>query len=162
MKSVVDMSPGPGKFAQACLDARVGYLGICFTEEHATELENMLSKYVLDHMSVESHALYAPLYAKSLKPQDPEQPEPKPAPMPKAKGKSKAKAKAKVAAAADGCNGSGDPIVPKPAPKPRARKDNVVTADNAAGTADLDGCGSPLDSIDADDDDDDADIFLAE
>ncbi len=58
VKAVIDLSPGQGEFAQACLSARVAYLAVCCTEAHCAGLEHRLTQYVMDKMALQGHPLY--------------------------------------------------------------------------------------------------------
>ena len=99
-KLVVDLTPGDGKFAWEALSRRIGYLGIAFTDEHATELINKLRQLTLEAMKDPSSMLYTPAFAKAVGDDLP------PAvPAVKAKAKAKTKAKAKAKAAAEPVNG---------------------------------------------------------
>ena len=153
VKAVIDLTPGPGKFAQAALDSRSGYVGICFTEEHAAALDTMLCNYVLKQMACESSGLYNPRYAKDLGLQQ------DPAPKAAAKGKAKAKAKAKATPRREANGGEangGEPETPAPVTQKKKRRRVDPAADPNKPDADggeLDGCGSPLDSEEDDDDD---------
>ena len=57
-KSVIDMSPGSGHWAMACLKARVPYTGICFTESHQSMLQRHLISRTLDAMADSNNVLY--------------------------------------------------------------------------------------------------------
>ena len=42
VKNVIDLSPGAGVFALACLELALGYVGIVFSEHHASTLPGPL------------------------------------------------------------------------------------------------------------------------
>ncbi len=60
VKGVIDLSPGQGEFAQACLSSRVAYLAVCCTEAHCAGLEHRLTQYVMDKMAIQGHPMYRP------------------------------------------------------------------------------------------------------
>ncbi len=55
---VVDLSAGAGEAAKAALTARIPYVGVCMSEEHANSMEEMLTDWVLARMRQEGHTLY--------------------------------------------------------------------------------------------------------
>ena len=107
------MTPLDAKFALACLKARVGYVGIAFTETHADLMKQHLYEWMKTAMAEPDSGVYNAAYAAEMtgKPEPEGDGEGGPKPKAKAKkaagkpnakatGKSKATAAAKVAAAA--------------------------------------------------------------
>ena len=43
---VVDMTPGDGNLAMACIISKIGYVGCCFTEAHANKLREHMVEQV--------------------------------------------------------------------------------------------------------------------
>ncbi len=117
-KLVIDLSPTDAKFALACLKARVGYVGIAFTETHADLMKQYLYGWMKTAMAEPDSGVYNAAYAAEIngggpgpeddmgeggaKPKAKAKGKAKAAGKPRAKatGKSKAKAAAKAAAAA--------------------------------------------------------------
>ena len=95
-KSIVDLTPLDGKFAWAALQTRVGYLGICFTEDHVELLYGHLRDMLRKDMGDSASPMFNKDYAKAIgkgtpepaapKPKQPQAPKPKqpnkPAPKP--------------------------------------------------------------------------------
>lgn len=104
---VLDCTPGSGNAALAALDLQVGYLGICFNEEHRKLLQAHLVEKVLLLMRQEGHPLYNATYtqwfsggvAPAEAPQAALANMASKAPAAKGKAKSKANAASKRAAA---------------------------------------------------------------
>ncbi|CAK0855514.1 unnamed protein product [Prorocentrum cordatum] len=65
-KLVVDITPISGVFAWACLLSRVGYVGICFAQEHAEMLFEYLKDKLKEEMSDATSKLYNRDYAKAI------------------------------------------------------------------------------------------------
>ena len=66
VKRVIDLVACDGMFAYACLKHRVGYVGICFTQEHASLLEEMFIAKLKVDMAVVGDPLYNPQYAMAI------------------------------------------------------------------------------------------------
>ena len=104
------MSPMDAKFALACIKARVGYVGIAFTETHAELMKQYLYRWMKTAMAEPDSGAYNAAYAAEMnggpgaeserdggdKPKG----KAKAAGKPKAKATGKAKAAAKAAASA--------------------------------------------------------------
>ncbi len=58
LKCVVDISPGSGALAEACLTGHVGYVGLCKTEAHSQWLQNVMDRGVLPHIVRSGGPLY--------------------------------------------------------------------------------------------------------
>ena len=105
-KLVFDLTPLDAKFAWQCFINRVGYVGICYTDEHEVQLYQRLKELLKVEMALAGSQLYNVQYAKMVN--DTTQATnktPKPEPKKRAKPKTaaaKAAAKARAAAANDG------------------------------------------------------------
>ena len=91
VKRVFDLVVCDAVFAYVCLCKRLGYIGICFTNDHEKLVMDHLLKRLKVDMSDFQHPLYNPTYAAAVGAKDPASA----SSQPKAKSKSKAKAKAK-------------------------------------------------------------------
>ena len=91
MKRVIDLTAGDGMFAYACLKHRTGYVGICFTQEHAALLEEMLIEKLKVDMAVVGDPLYNPQYALAVGKNNTEEPPQKKQKTEKATAKKKPK-----------------------------------------------------------------------
>ena len=108
VKSVVDMSPADGKLAFVCLRQRVGYVGICYNEQHVKALEKRLLQRLEKEMVNSNSPLFSSAYAAAIggvESNEATPPPPKPKPKNKATAKNKAKAKPKTQPAAKNKNG---------------------------------------------------------
>ena len=63
-RKVIDVTPGSGVAALAALFLQLGYLGICFSEDHRRLLTENLVDKVLVMMRTENHPLYRPDFQK--------------------------------------------------------------------------------------------------
>ena len=54
----MDLSSSQGELAKACLLARVPYAGLTLSECHSTQLEVLLTQYVLSQMRTEGSTYY--------------------------------------------------------------------------------------------------------
>ena len=61
VQTVLDLSPGCGMYAQACLRNSTGYVGFCWTNLHRERMEQRLKLYVLREMVDESSPLFSPV-----------------------------------------------------------------------------------------------------
>jgi hypothetical protein len=115
-KGVVHLTCGNGEFALACIEQRVPYVGMCFTEAHVQTLSEYLTNRVFEAMQHEGHPLYQATMVVQLGslPSDATGPEGSGGPGAKAKAKAAAKAEAKAKAAAGG-------VLAKAAPKAEAK-----------------------------------------
>ena len=73
VKTVLDLTPGNGAFAEACLVKRcghvkVGYFGVCMTETHMNAIRERLEFFVLKQMMMEGTLLYVPRCVEVLQP----------------------------------------------------------------------------------------------
>ena len=99
--NVIDMTIGPGIFAEVCLKNRIGYFGIAFTDVHAQCVIKRLETAALRFMADETcTVLYEPKCAETIhgkqKKRKPNEGKPTPDPKkPKGKGKAKPKTKPK-------------------------------------------------------------------
>ena len=96
-KLVIDLSPLDAKFALACLKARVGYVGIAFTETHAELMKQYLYTWMKTAMTEPDSGVYNAAYAAEMngepaltedgeggvKPKGKAKPDAKPKPKPK-------------------------------------------------------------------------------
>lgn len=120
VQSVLDMTPGSGVFAATCASKRVGYFGICMTEQHKTELQRRVVISTLNSMMTQGSDIYDPKAASALGKASttttpkPSPPPPKPTAPPssphgdsgsKRKRKPKGAAKATASAAAPAADG---------------------------------------------------------
>ncbi len=64
LRGLYDLSPGDGKAAEACLEARKSYVGICMTDEHKAALFNHLVDRVAEAFGKEASNLYNPASCK--------------------------------------------------------------------------------------------------
>ena len=55
---VVDLTPGSGAFARACLDEGVQYVGVCRSQQHSSWLLNVMNRASLESITREGTALY--------------------------------------------------------------------------------------------------------
>ena len=103
-KLVIDLSPLDAKFALACLKARVGYVGIAFTETHADLMKQYLYTWMKTAMAEPDSGVYNAAYAAEMngEPAEPEAEDGEGGVKPKAKAKGKAKAVGKPKAKATG------------------------------------------------------------
>ena len=79
VKTVLDLSPGAGNFAEACLLTRCGhgkvfYFGLCLSEAHMNGLRERLEFFVLQQMMTEGSPLYVARCAEAFKSQSPKPP----------------------------------------------------------------------------------------
>ena len=58
--TVIDMSPGSGTFAEACLRSSTGYVAICWSQLHRQRVEQRLKLFLLKEMMDETSPLYNP------------------------------------------------------------------------------------------------------
>ncbi|CAE7231577.1 unnamed protein product [Symbiodinium sp. CCMP2592] len=58
VKDVVDLSPGSGALASACLSMGIRYTGFCGNEKHRKWLENLVDRQALALAATEGHALW--------------------------------------------------------------------------------------------------------
>ena len=65
-KLVIDLTPGDGRFGYEALKNRVGYLGITFTPEHTTLLEQRMLDLMKKDMSDSNSPLFNAAYAEAL------------------------------------------------------------------------------------------------
>ena len=100
-KLVIDLSPLDAKFALACLKARVGYVGIAFTETHADLMKQYLYTWMKTAMTEPDSGVYNAAYAAEMN-GEPEAEDGEGGAKPKAKAKGKAKAVGKPKAKATG------------------------------------------------------------
>ena len=98
---MIDLSPLDAKFALACLKARVGYVGIAFTETHADLMKQYLYTWMKTAMTEPDSGVYNAAYAAEMN-GEPEAEDGEGGATPKAKAKGKAKAVGKPKA-----NGNG-------------------------------------------------------
>ena len=100
---MIDLSPTDAKFALACLKARVGYVGIAFTETHADLMRQYLYKWMKTAMAEPGSSVYNAAYAAEMNGgPEPEDDMGEGGAKPKAKAKGKAKAAGKPRAKATG------------------------------------------------------------
>ena len=59
----LDLTPGQGEAAKACLTLKKPYLGFCMTDEHMEALHKVLVEWLLAQMKTEGHQLYVQKYA---------------------------------------------------------------------------------------------------
>ena len=62
IKSVVDLTPGPGELAIAAMARGLGYVGLCMTEGHRDGLMKLFSEFVLEGMQSESSTFFQPRF----------------------------------------------------------------------------------------------------
>ena len=55
---VIDLSPGSGAMARACLNQGIQYVGICRTERHCSWLTNILNKAAVECIARNDSPLY--------------------------------------------------------------------------------------------------------
>ncbi len=98
LKGLYDLSPCDGKAAEACLEARKSYVGICLSDEHKAALFNRLVDRVVEAFGNEASNLYDPAICRK-RPADileaatpPTKAAKPPTPTPTAAAKTKAKA----------------------------------------------------------------------
>ena len=63
-KKIIDLTPGSGCAAMGALHKQVGYLGLCFNDDHRRLLTDHLIDKVLQLARDERHAMYQPDYQK--------------------------------------------------------------------------------------------------
>ena len=66
-KTVIDFTPGSGAFAAEAVASRIGYFGVCFSEEHRESLLKRLQFATLQAMLCEGTAIYEPKAATFFK-----------------------------------------------------------------------------------------------
>ena len=98
---MIDLSPLDAKFALACLKARVGYVGIAFTETHAELMKQYLYTWMKTAMTEPDSGVYNAAHAAEMN-GEPEAEDGEGGVTPKAKAKGKAKAVGKPKAKATG------------------------------------------------------------
>ena len=59
VKDVIDLSPGSGALASACLSLGLRYTGFCANEKHRKWLENLVDRQALTLAATEGHALWS-------------------------------------------------------------------------------------------------------
>ena len=64
--TVIDMSPGSGTFAEACLRSSTGYAAICWSAQHQRRMEQRLKLFLLKEMMDETSPLYNPMIRKHI------------------------------------------------------------------------------------------------
>ena len=62
-KRIIDLVTCDGMFAYAALKSRIGYVGICFTQDHASMVEDMLIAKLKVDMAEQGDPNYNPQYA---------------------------------------------------------------------------------------------------
>jgi hypothetical protein len=65
-RGIVDFTPGDGTLAEAAIEAKILYLGLCHTESHCDLLCKHLTERVLHLMQREGSPLYNPLCVQEL------------------------------------------------------------------------------------------------
>jgi hypothetical protein len=63
MVDVVHLSAADGCCAKACMDARIGYIGLCFTDFHVEALTDHLEMWMLGQFANEKSTFYQPTYS---------------------------------------------------------------------------------------------------
>ena len=63
-KKIIDLTPGSGCAAMGALNKQVGYLGVCFNDDHRRLLTEHLVDKVLQLARDDRHAMYQPDYQK--------------------------------------------------------------------------------------------------
>ena len=58
-KLVIDLTPGSGAMARACLDEGIQYVGICRSQQHSSWLVNILNRSAVESTVRSGTALYA-------------------------------------------------------------------------------------------------------
>ena len=58
-KLVIDLTPGSGAMARACLDEGIQYVGICRSQQHCSWLVNILNRSAVESTVRHGTALYA-------------------------------------------------------------------------------------------------------
>lgn len=124
-KAVVDLTPLDGKFAWASLQQRVGYIGICFTDEHAELLYGHLRDLMRAEMGDPSSKLFNKEYAKSTGVLDQQTPEP--APPPKGKRGTSGRGRGRGGRRADS---QEPPKGPEEKPEEPTRTEELDSADD--------------------------------
>ncbi|CAK0880249.1 unnamed protein product [Prorocentrum cordatum] len=66
VKCVLDLTPTDAKFAWACLQERIAYVGVAFTKEHMEKIYSYLTDLVKQAMADAGSKLFNKDYAKSL------------------------------------------------------------------------------------------------
>ena len=64
--TVMDLSPGCGICAEACLRNSKGYVGFCWTPVHQMRMEQRLKLFLLNDMLNESSPLYSPVICEHI------------------------------------------------------------------------------------------------
>ena len=75
-KGVVHLTCGNGELALACVERKVPYVGICFTEQHVQTVSEYLTTRVYEAMQREDHPLYQASMVVQLATLESEVPEP--------------------------------------------------------------------------------------
>ena len=122
-KCLVDLCPGDGTAGIACLeqdDSRVVYIGVCFTEHHATIVKKRLVNHILGLMATEKSQYYDARYAQHTKNERPSQ-------DPRANGEAKPKPKRKP----KGTQGGGKPKGKSKPSKPKSAKSSSSSASSS-------------------------------
>ena len=130
---MIDLSPLDAKFALACLKARVGYVGIAFTETHADLMKQYLYTWMKTAMTEPDSGVYNAAYAAEMNGKPKVEAE-EGGVQPKATAKGKAKAAGK--------------------PKAKAKGKAKVAAKEAVGAADAEDEGAEAEIIGDEDDED--------
>ena len=55
---VIDLTPGSGAMARACLEEGIQYIGVCRHQQHASWLQNIFNRAAVVSMTREGSALY--------------------------------------------------------------------------------------------------------
>lgn len=162
VRTVLDLSPGCGIYAQACLRNSTGYVGFCWTPLHRERMEQRLKLCLLREMVDESSPLYSAVVADHIDFNPNDQANDagsadgqKPTSR---KQKAETKKRAQKAASAKGKNnknGASDDVEPPAKKKPRKTK-----PDNAKNPQDINDAGE--DDDDDEDDEDGSDWDLSE
>ena len=65
-KCVIDLSPMDGKFAWSCLQSRVGYIALAFTDDHASHLFARLKELLKTELANPESKLFNSAYCKAV------------------------------------------------------------------------------------------------
>lgn len=101
LKLIIHLTAGDGSCADACMEAKIGYVGVVFSDEHLNCLTEHLTKVVHDKLGDTGSTLFQPSFASASGGQankgtdDKSLPAPQPKPMPKSKPGKKKKKKGK-------------------------------------------------------------------
>ena len=110
VRGVLDLTPGAGDLAKACLLRRMPYMGLGMTEQHCQLLKGQLVEFIKMQMRSEGSTFYSPDCAAASAKEDAKKGAvPKPKPEPKPKGGTK--------------RPKGDPKPKETAKKPKTGKD---------------------------------------